>query len=72
MDRLRLGIDGMNGVGDVRFVDCRCQHRGDVTGGDKLGFSGVCWKWRMYSGIGCGMMAAIFGGLDNSCIILFL
>ena len=71
-DRLPVGIYGMNCVCDVWFVDCRCQYRGGVTGGDKMGFGKVCWKRRMFSGIGCGVVAAIFGGLDKSCIILFL
>ena len=71
-DWLPLGIDGMNSFSDIRLVDCRYQCRGDVTGEGKMKFSRVCWKWRLFFGIGNGVMAAIFGGLDNSCIILFL
>ena len=62
----------MNGLGDVRFVDCRCQRRGDVTCIDKIGFSGVCWKRCMFAGIWSCVVAAIFCCLDNACIMLFL
>ena len=62
----------MNGVGYVRFVDCRCQRRGDVTCIDEVGFSGMCWKRCMFSGIWSGVVAAIFCCLDNACIMLFL
>ena len=67
-----MGIDGMHGFGDVWLVDCHYQRRGDVTGGDEIGFSRVYGKLRMFSGIECGVVAAIFGCLDNSCIMLFL
>ena len=62
----------MDGVGDVRFVDCRCQRRGDVTCSDEVRFSGVCWKRCMFPGIWSGVVAAIFCCLYHACIMLFL